>query len=73
MEKVKFLKKHTAKHWLLQMPKSTQNYIKNGSIKQLMTKICKSSMKNNMIRETYINFSIGVNLFDIWFQKHQYQ
>lgn len=33
----------------------------------------RGSMKNNMIRETYINFSIGVNLFDIWFQKHQYQ
>ena len=33
----------------------------------------RGSLKGNMIRETYINFSIGFNLFDIWFQKHQYQ
>ncbi|MBO6169423.1 MAG: hypothetical protein J6O51_05565 [Bacteroidales bacterium] len=33
----------------------------------------RGSMKDNMIRETYVNFSIGFNLFDIWFQKHQYQ
>ena len=33
----------------------------------------RGSLKGNMIRETYVNFSIGFNLFDIWFQKHQYQ
>lgn len=33
----------------------------------------RGSVKDNMIRETYFNFSIGFNLFDIWFQKHQYQ
>ena len=27
----------------------------------------RGSTANNMIRETYINFSIGFNLFDIWF------
>jgi hypothetical protein len=33
----------------------------------------RGSLKDNMIRETYFNLSIGFNLFDIWFQKHQYQ
>ena len=33
----------------------------------------RGSIKDNMIRETYFNFSIGFNMFDIWFQKHQYQ
>lgn len=28
---------------------------------------------DNMVRERYINFSIGLNAYDIWFQKHQYQ
>ncbi len=27
---------------------------------------------DEMIRERYINFSVGVNLFDIWFRKYQY-
>ncbi|MBO4670841.1 MAG: hypothetical protein J5640_03250 [Bacteroidales bacterium] len=33
----------------------------------------RGTVKDNMIRETYVNFSIGFNMFDIWFQKHQYQ
>lgn len=32
----------------------------------------RGSVANNLIRERYINFSIGVNIFDIWFQKYQY-
>lgn len=27
---------------------------------------------NNLIKEKYVNFSLGVNIFDIWFQKLQY-
>lgn len=27
----------------------------------------------NMVRERYINFSVGLNAYDIWFQKHKYQ
>lgn len=27
----------------------------------------------NLIRERYINFSVGINIFDIWFQKTQYR
>ena len=33
----------------------------------------RGSIKDNMIRENYINFSFGVNLFDIWFRKMQYE
>ena len=33
----------------------------------------RGSIKNNMIRETYVNFSIGFNLFDIWFVKNRYE
>ncbi len=33
----------------------------------------RGSLKNNMILETYANFSIGLNLFDIWFQQYRYE
>lgn len=33
----------------------------------------RGSVSGSMIRERYINFSIGVNLFDIWFRKIQYR
>ena len=32
----------------------------------------RGSLKGDMIRERYINFSVGFNLFDIWFQKFTY-
>ena len=32
----------------------------------------RGSVKDGMVRETYINFSVGFNLFDIWFQKFSY-
>ena len=32
----------------------------------------RGSLKNNMILERYMNFSVGFNLFDIWFQKFAY-
>ena len=32
----------------------------------------RGSLSGEMVRERYINFSIGFNLFDIWFQKMQY-
>lgn len=32
----------------------------------------RGSLKDGMVRETYINFSVGFNLFDIWFQKFSY-
>ncbi|HCY73295.1 MAG TPA: hypothetical protein DHU75_04070 [Rikenellaceae bacterium] len=33
----------------------------------------RGSLKNNMILESYVNFSIGINLFDIWFQQYRYE
>ena len=33
----------------------------------------RGSMENNLIRERYINFSVGVNIFDIWFRKPHYE
>lgn len=32
----------------------------------------RASLSGNLTRERYINFSIGFNIFDIWFQKPQY-
>ena len=32
----------------------------------------RGSLTGDMIRERYINFSIGINLFDIWFRKPRY-
>ena len=33
----------------------------------------RGSIKGNMIRETYFNFSVGFNLHDIWFVKNRYE
>ena len=33
----------------------------------------RGSLAGNQIRERYINFSIGFNLYDLWFRKYQYQ
>ncbi len=33
----------------------------------------RGTMNNNLIRENYVNFSIGFNLFDIWFRKIQFE
>lgn len=33
----------------------------------------RGSIKDNMVRETYCNFSIGFNLHDIWFVKNRYE
>lgn len=33
----------------------------------------RGALHNSMIRERYFNFSIGVNIFDIWFQKPRYE
>lgn len=33
----------------------------------------RGTVENNLVRENYVNFSIGINLFDIWFQKPKYQ
>ena len=33
----------------------------------------RGALTGDMIRERYVNFSIGFNLYDIWFRKHQYE
>lgn len=33
----------------------------------------RSSIAGNMIRERYLKFTLGINFFDYWFQKRQYQ
>ena len=33
----------------------------------------RASLAGNMIRERYVNFSIGFNIFDYWFQKSRYK
>ncbi len=33
----------------------------------------RGKLADNHIRETYFGFNIGFNIFDIWFQKHQYE
>lgn len=33
----------------------------------------RGTLKDDLVKETYFNFSIGVNLYDIWFQKPTYK
>lgn len=33
----------------------------------------RGSLTNNLIRERYINFTFGLNAFDIWFKKQRYE
>ena len=33
----------------------------------------RASIRNNMVRERYVNFSIGINIHDIWCQKPRYE
>ena len=33
----------------------------------------RASMANNMIRERYVNFTVGFNFFDYWFRKPRYE
>lgn len=33
----------------------------------------RSSTSGNMIRERYVNFTVGFNFYDLWFRKTQYQ
>lgn len=33
----------------------------------------RGNMKNDLVRERFVNFSIGMNIYDIWFLKHRYE
>lgn len=32
----------------------------------------RGTVKSNLIRENYVNFTLGISIFDIWFEKHKY-
>ena len=32
----------------------------------------RGSLRGNMVRERYVTFVVGFNIFDIWFQKPRY-
>ncbi|MDR1349108.1 MAG: hypothetical protein LBJ63_11910 [Prevotellaceae bacterium] len=32
----------------------------------------RGTVKNGLIKETFVTFSVGINIFDIWFQKFQF-
>ena len=32
----------------------------------------RGSPQNSLVRENYINFTVGLSAFDIWFQKNRY-
>ncbi|MCQ2148796.1 MAG: hypothetical protein MJY45_00340 [Bacteroidales bacterium] len=33
----------------------------------------RGALRDNMVRERYVNFTIGFSAYDIWFKKHKYQ
>lgn len=33
----------------------------------------RGNVRDDMVRERYIGFNVGVNIFDIWFRKHRYE
>jgi len=33
----------------------------------------RGSLKDNLIRERYVNFTVGISIFDIWFQRLRYE
>ena len=54
------------------LPISIQNTRPNNGVSLSMDIGQKGSLKGNQIRERYIGFTIGLNAFDIWFQKNRY-
>lgn len=54
------------------LPISNQNTRPNNGVSLSMDLGQRGSLKGNLVREQYIGFTIGLNAFDIWFQKNQY-
>lgn len=54
------------------VPISNQNARPNNGVSLSVDLGQRGSLKGNMVREQYIGFTIGLNAFDIWFQKNQY-
>lgn len=54
-------------------PISNQNVRSGNGVSLSVDFGQRGSVKNNLTRENYITFTIGLNAFDIWFQKSRYQ
>ena len=54
-------------------PISNQNVRSGNGVSLSVDFGQRGSVKNTLTRENYITFTIGLNAFDIWFQKSRYQ
>ena len=55
------------------LPISNQNTRMNNGLSVSVDIGQRGSLKSNLVRERYIGLTIGLNAFDIWFMKNQYQ
>jgi hypothetical protein len=55
------------------LPISNQNARANNGVSISMDIGQRGSLKAGQVRERYIGFAVGLNAFDIWFVKNQYQ
>lgn len=55
------------------LPISNQNARANNGVSISMDIGQRGSLKAGQVRERYIGFTVGLNAFDIWFVKNQYQ
>ena len=54
------------------LPISNQNTRMNNGLSLAVDLGQRGRLKGNQVRERYIGFTIGLNAFDIWFQKNRY-
>ena len=54
------------------LPINNQNTRMNNGLSLAVDLGQRGSLKGNLVRERYIGFTIGLNAFDIWFQKNRY-
>ena len=54
------------------LPISNQNTKANNGLSFAVDIGQRGSLRNAQVREQFINFTIGLNAFDIWFQKNRY-
>ena len=54
------------------LPISNQNTRSGNGLSFAVDFGQRGSLKGSQVRERYVNFTIGLNAFDIWFQKNRY-
>ena len=54
------------------LPISNQNTRMNNGVSLSVDVGQRGRLQGNLVREQYIGFTIGLNAFDIWFQKNPY-